>query len=157
MAVVLPLIIVLMLGIITGGISLNRSVSLNNAAREGARYGATLPIDGDMAGWLDSVADIAIGAATGDLDDGQPDRVVCVAFVHPDGTDPTDQTVRIVVDEAGTRTITVGATCHADDRPDDERRVQVDVERSSELEVVFWSRTLTVHGTSTARFERTGL
>jgi Flp pilus assembly protein TadG len=156
-ALVLPIIVVLMLGIITGGISLNRSISLNNAAREGARYGATLPIDSDISVWLNAVADVAISAATEDLDDGQPGRRVCVAFVHPAGTDPSDQTTRLVVDTAGEGTITVGASCHPDGRPDDERRVQVSAARTSELEVVFWSRTLTLHSESTARFERAGL
>lgn len=155
-AVIIPLLLVIMLGIITGGIGLNRNISLNNAAREGARYGATLPIDGDMTVWLNSVADVAIDSATGDLDDGEAGREICVAFVHPAGSDPTDQTTRLVVNEAGLRTVTIGNLCHADGRPNDERRVQVDVARSTELEVVIWSRDIILEGTSTARFERAG-
>ena len=155
-ALIIPLLLVVMLGIITGGIGLNRNISLNNAAREGARYGATLPIDGDMTAWLNAVADVAIDSATGDLDNGEPGRTVCVAFVHPAGGGPTDQTTRLIVSEAGLRTVTVGNVCHADGRPNDERRVQVDVARTTELEVVVWSRDITIEGASTARYERAG-
>jgi Flp pilus assembly protein TadG len=155
-AFVLPLLLVIMMGIITGGIGLNRNISINNAARESARYGATLPIDGDMTVWLNSVADVAIDAATGELDDGEPGRQVCVAYVHPNGVDPTDRTTRITVNAAGLRTVTVGNVCHVDGRPNDERRVQVTVSRTTDLEVVIWSRTVTIEGSSTARYERAG-
>jgi Flp pilus assembly protein TadG len=155
-ALILPLLMMLMMGITTGGISLNRDVTLNNAAREGARYGATLPTGTDMTAWLNNVADVTIDSASGELDDGTPGRTVCVAFVHPDGTDPTDQTTRVVVNAAGTSTVTIGATCFADGRPDDERRVQVRAVRDSDFEVVLWSRTVTVGGESTARYERAG-
>ena len=154
-AMALPLLLVILTGVVTGGISLNRDISLNNAAREGARYGATLPV-ADMTAFLDSVANVAINAATGELDDGEAGRVVCVAYVHPDGTDVVDRTTRLVVDVSGVRTVTVGAACHTDSRPDDERRVQVDVARTSDFEVVFWSRTVTLEGSSTARYERAG-
>lgn len=153
-AFVLPVLLVLLMGIITGGIAFSRSIAVDNAARESARYGATLPVDIDMDTWLNDVADVAIGSATGDLDDGEQGRGVCVAYVHPDGGSPEDQTTRIVVDTAGVRAITVGATCFADGRPNDERRVQVQLERESDLVLVFWNRTLAQLGESTARFER---
>ena len=155
-ALVLPIILVLLLGIITGGIGMNRNISMQNAAREAARYGATLPVDGDLTTWLNTVATVAIDAATGDLDDGEPGRRICIAYVFPDGTDLDDRTVRILVDAAGTRTVSAGNVCHADGRPADERRVQVEVQRLTDLEVVFWSRTLTLEGSSTARYERSG-
>ena len=44
-AVVLPIMLSLLLGIVTSGTALNRSNSINNAARESARFGATLPAD----------------------------------------------------------------------------------------------------------------
>jgi Flp pilus assembly protein TadG len=155
-ALILPLLMMLMMGITTGGISLNRDISLNNAAREGARYGATLPIGNDMTAWLNDVATVTIESATGDLDNGVPGRTVCVAFVHPDGTDPVDRTTRVVVNATGTSTVTVGSDCFTDGRPNDERRVQVRASRESDFEVVLWSRTLTVEGESTARYERSG-
>ena len=159
-ALILPIVVVLMIGIVTGGIGLNRNISLNNSAREAARYGATLPVNGDMTAWLNAVKDVAITAATGELDDGEAGRTVCVAFVYPDGGSPTDQTTRLELDAAGVVTITTGNvnnTCVIDGRPDGERRVQVRVNRETELDVVFWSRVLTLEADSTARFEREGL
>ena len=86
-AVVLPIMLSLLLGIVTSGTALNRSNSINNAARESARFGATLPAD-NLTWWLNKVAEVAIDSATGDLEDGSPGRYVCVAYVYPNGTVP---------------------------------------------------------------------
>lgn len=153
-ALVLPVLLTLLLGIITGGIALSRNIAVDDAARESARYGATLPVDTDMNTWLNDVADVAIRSATGSLDDGEQGRHVCVAYVFPDGTDSNDQTTRIDIDTAGNRVITTGNSCFSDGRPTDERRVQVQLTRQSELILVFWGRTLSLVGESTARFER---
>jgi len=153
-ALILPVLLVLLLGIITGGIAFSRSISVDNAARESARYGATLPVDGDMNAWLNDVADVAIGSATGDLDNGEQGRQVCVAYVYPDGSDAADQTTRLDIDTAGNRTVTSGSPCFSDGRPGDERRIQVQLQRESDLILVFWGRTLSLAGESTARYER---
>ena len=158
-AVVLPILLALLVGIVTSGAALNRSNSLNNAARETARFGATLPAD-NLTWWLNKVADVAVDAATGDLADGTDGRYVCVAFVHPDGTVPPDSsvgedhTVRIELDPAGTKTITTGSDCYADGRPNDERRVQVVAQRNTDLEFFFFDRTVQLDGASAARYER---
>lgn len=153
-AFVLPLLLMILMGIVTGGIAFNRNISVDNAARESARYGATLPVESGMNTWLNDVADVAIRSAAGDLDDGIQGRAVCVAYVYPDGGDPDDRTARIQVNTAGVRTVSVGNTCFADGRPNDERRVQVELARESELILVLWGRTLTLGGESTVRFER---
>ena len=155
LALVLPLIMAFVTGVVTGGIGLSRDISLNNAAREGARFGATLPYT-DLSAFLNTVADVSVNAATGELDDGEPAREVCVAYVYPDGTDPVDRTTRLVVDAAGGRTITVGAVCYPDSRPNGERRVQVNAARTTELQAAFWSSTITIEGSSTVRYERAG-
>lgn len=155
-AFVLPVLMMLLMGIITGGVAFNRGISVENAARETARYAATLPVDVDMATWLNDVADVAIRSATGDLDDGEQGRQICVAYVYPDGTEATDQTTRLIVDAESSRSVTTGVDCFSDGRPGDERRVQVRLERQSDLILVFWGRTLSVVGESTTRFERAG-
>ncbi|MDX1449155.1 MAG: TadE/TadG family type IV pilus assembly protein, partial [Acidimicrobiia bacterium] len=158
-AVVLPILLSLLLGIVTSGSALNSSNSINNAARESARFGATLPAD-NLTWWLNKVADVAIESATGDLDDGNDGRYVCVAFVYPAGTVPedssvgTDHTAKIEINEAGVKKVTTGSACYTDGRPNSERRVQVLAERSADLEFVFFDRTVTLDGQSTARFER---
>ena len=44
LAIVLPLVIALILGLFTGGMAYNRKITIVNAAREASRYGATLPV-----------------------------------------------------------------------------------------------------------------
>lgn len=147
-AVMLPLLLALLLGVTTSGMAINSTNSINNAARESARFGATLPND-NLTLWLNEVADLAIDAASGELDDGKPGRYVCVAFVHPAG--PTS--ARLEVDAAGTRTLTADSDCFPDGRPNDERRVQVLLEREAELQFVFFDSTVTLDGQTTAVFE----
>jgi Flp pilus assembly protein TadG len=150
---VLPILLALLFGMVTGGQALSRDNSLKNAAREGARYGATLPVS-DMSSWLADVTDVAVGSATGDLDDGVPARTVCVAYVFPDGSTSNDQTTRLVTAADGTTTETVGSDCFSDGRPGAERRVQVTVSRETDFMVLFFDKTVTLDAESAVRFER---
>lgn len=152
-ALVLPVLISFLAAIVTGGVAIGQSVSLNNASREAARYGAVLPVDGDLNTWLGSVADVAISAAAGDLSPSAAGQVICVAYVHPDGVEPDDRTVRIV-ETNGVRTVTTGATCRSDGRPSSERRVQVTVARSGYFDAFVFTTDLTLDGHAVARFER---
>ncbi len=157
--VVLPVLMAILMGIVTSGSALNRSNAINNAARESARFGATLPAD-NLTLWLNKVSEVAIGSATGDLDDGAPGRWVCISYVYPDGVVPgggsmgTDHTARLVINEAGTKKIDTGESCYSDGRPSGERRVQVLLKRDVDLEFMFFDSTVTLDGESTARFER---
>ena len=55
-ALVVPLLIVLLLGIITSGITYSHSIGLTNAVREGSRYGATADASTTVASsWATSV------------------------------------------------------------------------------------------------------
>lgn len=152
-AIILPILLSLVFGIVTGGVAFSHNISIDNAARETARYGATLPVNSDLDAWLGQVADVAISTATGSLDDGQPNRTVCVAYVYPDGTAPEDQTKSLTEDSSGTRTF-ANQPCVADPRPNDERRVQVVLSRDSDLVVIYFTKTLNLTGQSIARFER---
>lgn len=153
-ALVLPLLLGFLLGIVTIGISYNRYISMNNAVRESARYGAVSAVDGDLSAWLSTVADVSIAAATGDMDSTVAGQVVCVAYVYPDGTDPEDRTTRLV-EQSGSRVEDTGTPCFTDGRPSSERRVQVQLERQSDLEALIYERTVTLSAESVARFERT--
>ncbi len=152
-AVILPILLSMLFGIVTGGVAFSHNLSIDNAARETARYAATLPVDGDLDNWLDQVADVAVATATGTLDTGQAGRQVCVAYVYPDGSDPHDQTKRVTIDSAGVSAY-ANQVCVADTRPIDERRVQVVVQRDADLIVFYFSKTLTLSSQSIARFER---
>jgi len=152
-ALVLPVLMAFLLGTITIGIAYNRSISMNNSTRETARYGALLPVDSDLSAWLNTVADVAIAGATGDLGPSVDGQYICVAYVYPDGTETEDRTSRLE-ETLGTRVETVGSTCFSDGRPNSERRVQLVLRRRTDLEAVVYSQTITLSSESVARFER---
>lgn len=152
-ALVIPILLAFLLAIVTGGLSIRQSVSLNNSARETARYGAVLPVDGDLNNWLATVADVAVTSATGDLSATSPGQRICVAYVYPDGSDTNDRTTRLL-EVGGVRTITANATCMPDGRPSSERRVQITVERTGYFDAFIFATNITLGGQSVARFER---
>lgn len=78
-ALILPLLVVLLLGTITAGLSINDELQLNHSARDAARYGATVPEDQTFASgtWATNVRLVAVTRFGGDLSAGD----VCVALV----------------------------------------------------------------------------
>lgn len=53
-ALILPVLVMLMLGIVTFGLAFNEKLALTNGVREGGRFGASLP---SHAGWESEVVD----------------------------------------------------------------------------------------------------
>ena len=156
MAFALPLLIMLIVGMVSAGIAYHHPLALTHAAREGGRLAATLPVAnfGSLNLWLDEVATRVVEDATGSLDPGAPGLVVCVAYVHPSGGIPTDQTANRI--DNGGMVTNNPAACFADGRPADERRVQVAVARETDFNVVFFSSTLTIDSEAVNRFEAAG-
>ncbi|HVR33225.1 MAG TPA: TadE/TadG family type IV pilus assembly protein [Acidimicrobiia bacterium] len=156
-ALLLPLLLMLLLGIVSVGIAYNHQISITHAARESARFAATLPVTNFEAepvpidAWLDAVATQAVEDATGSLDASVPGQRVCVAYVHPSAVAPGVET-RNRVEIGGVATHADGP-CFADTRPATERRVQVQVERETDFNVVVFSRTLTLTSEAISRFE----
>lgn len=153
LAIVLPMILMLIVGMVSAGIAYNHQLALSHAAREGGRFAATLPISNYAStdAWLDAVAQAVGDDATGTLGAGAPGRYVCIAFVHPNGTLSSD-TTRRRIETAGAPAYG-DATCFADGRPDSERRVQVQVRRETDFSVAFYSTTLTLESEGVNRFE----
>lgn len=153
LAIALPLLMMLLLGMVSAGLAYNHNLSLAHSAREAGRHAATLPVAnfGSMDLWLDDVAARAIEDATGSLNPGTPGLVVCVAYVHPNGSLSTDSTRSRTVNGA---TVTyAGAPCFADGRPDAERRVQVSVAREATFNALIFSTTLNLDSDAVSRFE----
>lgn len=151
LAFALPILIMLLVGMVSAGIAYNHQLALTHAAREGGRYAATLPVNpGSMETWLETVINQTVADATGTLDAGVPGRYVCVAYVHPNGTAAGDTTTRRI---SGTGSSEPGQQCFTDSRPDDERRVQIEVRRNTDFSVVFFSSTLTLDAEAVNRFE----
>lgn len=152
-ALVLPVLLAFLLGTVTVGTAYDRNISMNNAARESSRYGAVRSVEGDLTAWLENVADVAVASATGDLGSDAAGQFVCVAYVYPDGTSDHDRTVRLI-EESGTREVQTGRTCFTDGRASNERRVQVQLIRDTDIEAVLFSQTITLNANSVTRFER---
>lgn len=129
-AFTLVLLVMLLLGTVTAGIAFGQSNALQTAAREGARFGATLP---DAGSKIAEIEDVTEKAATGALDSGVPGRMICAAVVESD-SDPD--------------------RCFTDGRPEGEWRVQVAVERSATINAVVFSTDITLREEAVARYER---
>ena len=148
-ALVLPVFLMLLLGMMTGGLAYSRKLSVAQAAREGARYGATLPITASnpVGAWLPRVGALTIASSDGELESDRPGRYVCVAYVPASGTAQRWEVT-------GTATpVQSAGTCLANDGRTGETRVQVVAQRSSRLEALVFSRDLTVGSHAVARFE----
>jgi len=147
-AIVLPLLLALVMGMISFGIWYNNKLNLSTAAREGARYGATLPL-GDYAttnAWLDAVAGSTVGAAGNQLTTGIQGRYICVAYI--DGAGVTTRRV----ESDTTVTYSTGTPCYSDSLGA-ESRVQVVAQRSGTMNVVFFKTAVTTTGRAVARYE----
>ena len=152
MALIFPLFFMLLLGTISSAIAYGQSSSITNATREASRFGATLTVEGDLSAWLASVATTAEGAAIGDVDVMKDGHSVCVAYVYPDGTETEDRTLSLTVDKTGA--VEGSTECYSDGRPNNERRVQVLIERPAKIETGFWSNDITLSARAAGIFER---
>src|SRR5215212_1512223 len=90
-ALILPLLSMMALGMLTGGIALDRKQDINNATREAARFGATLSEHqcddtSDCGGltWAQLVRSLAVERSNGAVVSAN----VCVALVSGPGWAP---------------------------------------------------------------------
>jgi hypothetical protein len=147
LALSMSILLMLLVGTITAALAFSANNSVENAAREASRYGATLVAPGGIdSAWLGEVRDVARAAAQGDLDATVPGQYICVAFT--DGV-----TAQRLTDTGGIEA-TGSATCFNDGRPSGELRVQVVTEREVTIQAVLFSTDVTVSAPAAARYER---
>jgi len=148
-ALILPLLSMMALGMLTGGIALDRKQDITNAAREAARFGATVAEhqcepDSECGGmdWDELVQSVAVqrsnGAAT----------VVCAALVSGPGFAP------VAVSPGHTTEANGLDPCYVDNSSDSNKRVQVLVKRQDQLEAVLFTMDLNLNSRATAQFEQ---
>jgi len=138
-AIIAPLLFALILGLFSGGIALGHKNSMTSAVREGARFGATLDHDAD---WADKVIARVVALAPTDLDANQ----VCVKLVNAPNTDVEASACadpELADAEPGVESV-----------PNDDCAVLVWAQRKDKLEVVFFSRPLTLNAASISDYER---
>jgi Flp pilus assembly protein TadG len=160
-ALLLPLFMMLLLGMLSGGQSYNQKLSLTNAAREGARYGATLSTSSlTGSAWGAAVKSVALERASGDVTESasNTDQGVCVALVGADGTtvlqDGSSNDYRY---KTSTWTDSPPANnCFADNLTADTGcRVHVLLSRKGKIEALVYSFEPRMKSSATAHFERT--
>lgn len=146
-ALLVPILTMLLLGTITGGITISRDNSVKNAVREGTRFGAVNPLGDpvDIDAYLAQVIQQAENGATGDLDDGVEGKRICAAFI--DGTGTITQR-----EKTNSGTTTSSSRCFDDGRSDE--RIQVEAERRSEIEAILYTGNVTLSSRSVTRYER---
>lgn len=153
-AILLPLFVMFALGIVTGGQAYATKIGLTQAAREGARFGATLPVPPapgkSLSDWLYQVRDATLSASGGDFVAGQDQGTLCVAFI--DGQD-TSKSTRLTIGTSGTSTTQAGS-CWADAITQGDNRVQVLISRKVDLNIGVKSWTPTVTTRSVIHHER---
>jgi Flp pilus assembly protein TadG len=144
MAIMLPLFVMLVFGMLSGGILYNQQMQMTHSAREGARYGVTLSETQTFKNgqtWVSNVRDVVVERSAGELTADQ----VCVALVS--GTAPN----LTVVNGASTN----GAPCFDDSAGAEEgRRVQVLTSRPGQLDAVFVKMPVDLTARATARHEQ---
>ena len=137
-ALVLPILMALILGLVTGGAAYNRKLSMTNAVREGARFGATL--DGtNGTTWTTAVQQRTKEMASTDL---ALDNV-CVELVE-DGAIVSGYS-------------RYGAQCSAADAPPitapGQCVVKVWAQRQSKLQAMFFTTNISLKSSSAARYD----
>lgn len=151
-ALTFPLLIMILLGMFTGGLAWNQKLAVTNGVREGSRFGATLPIansvcssgSGTVDCWLSQVAAVVQSASEDNLGSTVASRSICVAYIS------TTTTRKMTRDASGDSYVT-GSTCFADGRSDS--RVQVTGTRTATLEFMVFTLTPSITSQSVTRFE----
>lgn len=150
-ALILPLVLMLAFGVITAGLTYNHKIDVTHAAREGARYGATLaqlqcsgsPNPCGTQTWAQVVQSVVVQRAAGDLTASQ----VCVALVSGNPAAPLGSTFFVNSPNAD-------GTCYSDGNADPGKRVQVGITKAGDaINGVVFRIPVTLTSQATEKFE----
>jgi Flp pilus assembly protein TadG len=139
-------------GVITAAITYNHKIDLTHAAREGARYGATLP-QLQCAGspnpcgtktWAQVVQSVVVERAFGDVTAAQ----VCVALV-------TGNPGAALASSFSVNSVNGNGTCYSDGNDDPGKRVQVAITKTGDaIDGILFKLPVTLTSQATAKFEQ---
>ena len=151
-ALVLPLVLMLAFGMVTAGLTYNHKIDLTHAAREGARYGATLaqlqctgsPNPCGTQTWAQVVQSVVVQRAFGDLTASQ----VCVALVNGNPGASVGSTFSVNSPNGD-------GSCYSDGNGDAGKRVQVAIAKSGDsINGLVFKIPVTLTSQATAKFEQ---
>lgn len=150
-SLILPLVLMLAFGVITAGLTYNHKIDLTHAAREGARYGATLaelqcsgsPNPCGTQTWAQVVQSVVVQRAAGDLTASQ----VCVALV-------SGNPAASVGSAFSANSPNADGTCYSDGNADPGKRVQVGIQKTGDtINGVLFRIPVTLTSQATEKFE----
>lgn len=149
-ALILPVFLMLLFGMITGGLALNDKQQITHATREGARYAATVPAAQPFTSgtWAENVRALLVERSDGTLDAAD----VCVSLVEGSPATVIAPTTDFTTKSDGTacmpsQTFPVTAS-------DTGLRVQVSASSEAELDLIlFGSYDLHLEAQATVRSE----
>lgn len=153
-ALVFPLFMFLILGTFSGAQAYDHNLSLTHAAREGARYAATLakdPTGPGASAWLSAVVDRTVKTSASDINLSQPGHFVCVALLKANGSIATDSAGNLYFQWLPSQPPTEPDSCYVGTAP--YARVHVLVKRPDSIDTVLYSHGLTLTSRATARYE----
>lgn len=141
LALIVPLLAVVLIGMVTSGLVLVRQLSLESAARDAARSGAVIPFDEPPPGmtWIQAVEGLARSAT----EDGLPTGAVCVALVDAQTGLPVLPSLTTKLD---------GTACFAEQVSDD-LRVQVTLAVPGRIDGAFFAYDILIDTRASARYE----
>lgn len=153
-ALVLPLLMVLIMGMITAGRAYDQKLQITHAAREGARFAATVPPSQTFSNggtWANNVRDLVVERSAGQLDAAQ----VCVALVE--GSPGTVFAGSSSYSTAGSTTPCIAGQAYPISGTDDGMRVQVTASRPGHIDLVVFGRvSFMISSSATAKSESDG-
>ena len=150
-ALVLPMVLMLVFGAVSTALVYNHKIDLTHAAREGARYGATLPRDQCLGSpnpcgtstWAQVVQSVVVQRSLGDVAAAD----VCVALVTGN---PGSTASGLYVNSTRSDHL-----CFDDGNADPGDRVQVALRRTSDkINGILFSFPVTLTSQATAKFEQ---
>lgn len=147
-ALILPVLAMLLLGIVTGGLALGTKNSMTNAVREATRFGATLPEGTSWNDWAVAVRDRAVELAGDDLSDAQ----VCAQVLRWDSSTSTASVLGSWPASGGCSL--GGEPAVPANTPHDTCVVKVWAERTATLDTLVFRRDLTLRAPAVGQYER---
>jgi Flp pilus assembly protein TadG len=158
-ALVLPILVMMLLGIVTTGLAYNQKLDLTHATREGSRYGAAVsPAQAWTSGtWASNVRDVVVARSGGDLIASQ----VCVSLVLSTSASTSGVYSGSGHNASYYTTDATGQPCFADTYPqfsssDNGLRVLVSASRPAKIELaVLPPVNVTLRSSATAKLEPT--
>jgi Flp pilus assembly protein TadG len=151
-ALILPLVLMLAFGMVTAGLTYNHKIDLTHAAREGARYGATLaqlqcagsPNPCGTKTWAQVVQSVVVERAFGDVTAAQ----VCVSLV-------TGNPGAVLASGFSVNSPNPDGTCYSDGNGDAGKRVQVAITKTGDkIDGIMFKLPVTLTSQATAKFEQ---